>query len=348
MKRFMPVLILATLLLSIAVQMPLCPSNADNDRGMAISAADLPDDLQAYDVKDYFLPVQDKRVGYVQALTGTVVVVREKFGQAYYATKGDAIFQHDSFVTLKKARCRIKFTTQDVVTMGANTRMTVEQLVDDRTNKEKKSFLSMLRGKAMFYVVRLFKYKRTQASVSTPTAVCGVRGTQFGIEIKSNGSNRAQAVPVYLADAAGGTGFLLSQTTPGDQTIVYFYDGQGELCSADGENCFPVRQGESGLVDQEGNVFVGLADPDQADQFRRDTDIGPGTGDEDYSDKFNEQPPWRGTFPDKVEPETIGEHSKDVKDESIDQRDGFEHSPPPNPTGGPSDVIPIDGATGLN
>ena len=311
---------------------------AENERGMAVPQQRLPDDLQRYDIKDYFLPSPDKRVGYIQAIVGSVVVIREKSDQAYFAAKGDAIFPQDAFVTLKNARCRIKFTTQDVVTMGANTRITVDELVDDRQAKAKKSLLSMLRGKAMFYVVRLFKYKRTQASVTTPTAVCGVRGTQFGVEIQPDNSRRAMTIPLYLADASGSHGYLLSQAVPGSQTIVYFFDGQGELCNADGGNCFPVKQGESGLVDQEGSVFVSVADPDQADQFRRDTDIGPGTGDDDFSDKYNEKPPWRGTFPDKVEPEALGEHTKDAKDESIYQRDGFEHAPPQNPTGGPSDL----------
>jgi hypothetical protein len=337
MKRNMPVLFFFALFLVTALLSAPAWANPGSERGMAISATDLPEDLQAYDVKDYFLPAQDEQVGYIQTLMGTVVVVREKMQQAYFATKGDAIFQADTFVTLETSRCRIKFTTQDVVTMGANTRIRVDALVDDRKARQKKSLLSMLRGKAMFYVVRLFKYKRTQASVKTPTAVCGVRGTQFGIEIQGKASRRAQAVPIYLADAAGSTGLLLSQAAGGDQTIVYFYDGQGELCNADGSNCFPVQKGESGLVDPEGNVYVSVADPDKAAQFRRDTDIGPGAGEEDYSDKTNEKPPWRGTFPDKVEPETLGEHTKDAKDESIDQGTGVERLPHQGPVGGPND-----------
>jgi hypothetical protein len=339
MKRNMPKTFFVVLFALAGLLTTLSLTSASNDRGMAVPQQDLPTDLEAYDVKDFFIPAQADKVGYIQTIIGHVVVVHEETGQAYFAVKGDAIFQQDSFITLENARCRIKFTTQDVVTMGANTRITVNELVDDRKSKKKKSLLSMLRGKAMFYVVRLFKYKRTEAAVKTPTAVCGVRGTQFGIEIQNADGGRAQAVPIYLADASGGSWPLLAQAGTGEQTIVYFYDGQGELCNAEGGGCFPVKQGDSGLVDQEGNVYVSTADPDKAEQFRRATDVGPGAGEDDYSDKTQEKPLWRGTFPDKVEPEIAGEHTKDAKDEAIYQGDGFEVDHSPTQPGGPTDLI---------
>ena len=344
MKRNRPGTFLVVLLVLTGLLTTLSLTNASSDRGMAVPPQNLPDDLQAYDVKDFFIPAQADKIGYIQTIIGHVVVVREASNQAYFAAKGDALFQQDSFVTLEKARCRIKFTTQDVVTMGANTRITVKELVDDRKSKQKKSLLSMLRGKAMFYVVRLFKYKRTQAAVTTPTAVCGVRGTQFGIEIQNAKGSQAQAVPVYLADASGETWPLLAQAANGDQTVVYFYDGKGELCNAAGSNCFPVMQGESGLVDPEGNVYVSVADPGRADQFRRDTDVGPGAGEDDYSGKLNEKPAWPGTFSDKVEPDIDGEHIKDAKDEAIYERDGFEddHRPTQPIDTQPIDTLPID------
>jgi hypothetical protein len=62
--------------------------------------------------------------------------------------------------------------------------------------------VSIFRGKAMFFVVKLFKFRKTAASVNTPTAVCGVRGTKFGVEVTQEGSKSARAIPVYLADLA--------------------------------------------------------------------------------------------------------------------------------------------------
>jgi hypothetical protein len=325
MKRNTPMTFLVALFVLAGLLTTLSLTNASSDRGNVAPSQILPADLQAIDIKDFFLPAQGQPVGHISTIVGHMVVLREGTNQAYFAAKGDAIYQQDSFITLQGSRCRIKFTTQDVVTMAENTRITVQALVDDRKAKQKKSLLSMLRGKAMFYVVRLFKYRRTEASVTTPTAVCGVRGTQFGIEIQGSGGNRAQAVPVYLADASGGTWPLLARASSGDQTVVYFYDGQGQLCNAGGGNCFPVSKGESGLVDEQGKVYVTMADPDRADQFRRDTDVEPGAGDDDYSDKSNETPDRIGTFPDPVEQEIGGEYTKDSKDEGIHHRDGYDH-----------------------
>ena len=54
----------------------------------------------------------------------------------------------------------------------------------------------MLRGKVMFYAVRLFKYRTASMSVKTPTAVVGVRGTKFGVEVRMMGADVAQSTPL--------------------------------------------------------------------------------------------------------------------------------------------------------
>ena len=64
---------------------------------------------------------------------------------------------------------------------------------------EKKSFLGMLRGKVMFYALRLFS-KKTNMMVRTPTAVRGVIGTKFGVHVYQLHEGRADAHNIVLAN----------------------------------------------------------------------------------------------------------------------------------------------------
>lgn len=321
MKRNILVALLVLAVLSAGLLTTYALIGAETNRGNAVPVDRLPDELKLLGVKDFYLPLDEKPVGYIVTIIGNVAVLREDTRQAYFAAEGDAIFQQDSFITLKDSRCRIKFTTQDVITMGENTRITVKELIDDRKAKQKKSIFSMLRGKAMFYVVRLFKYRRTESDVRTPTAVCGVRGTQFGVEIRNSGKASAQSKTIYLADAAGAVFPYLAQAeNPGSETVVYFYDGAGELCNAAGE-CFPVKEGESGLVDREGNVYVEVMDPEKGKVFIQETEVvKPETTDEPPTDPGSGE---RELHEEDFESLTK-DPTQDLKEQRIDDGDGFD------------------------
>ncbi len=321
MKRNILVALLVLAFLSAGLLTTHSLTGAETNRGNAVPRDRLPNELKLLDVRDFYLPLDEKPVGYIITIIGHIAVLREDTRQAYFAAEGDAIFQQDSFITLKDSRCRIKFTTQDVITMGENTRITVKELIDDRKAKKKKSIFSMLRGKAMFYVVRLFKYRRTESAVRTPTAVCGVRGTQFGVEIRGSGKESAQSKTIYLADASGAVFPYLAQAEgPGSETVVYFYDGEGELCNAAGD-CFPVKEGESGLVDPEGNVYVDVMDPEKGRVFVQETEVvKPETTDEPPADPGSgEREIYEEDFKTITEDPT-----QDLKERVIDDGDGFD------------------------
>jgi hypothetical protein len=202
------------------------------------------------DVKDYYIAAADRPAGWIRTVIGHVVVLHEDTGQAYFATGGDAIFKHDVVFTLKESRCRLKFTTDDIITMGDNARVGIEEYVDDRVKQKKSSVFSMLRGKAMFYALRLFKYRTASSSVKTPTAIIGVRGTQFGVEVRKIGDNRAAGRPVYLADASdSGLKYLLSQLDPAQfEVTTHCFDGIIDTVSLIDNITTVLTQGQSQAV----------------------------------------------------------------------------------------------------
>ena len=185
---------------------------AQQNRGMGIPAADLPEDLRKLDVKDHFIPSDFREVGVLHAMNGHVVVVHRAKGEAFFGKPGDKIYENDEMNTLDDSRCRIRFYSDDVVNMAPDTQFAVEAFEDQRTEGKKRSLFSMVKGKAMFYALRLFRYKDTRFKVKTPTAVVGVRGTKFGLDVFwLNEGTTAGSNGIQVADSGRGFDVLLAQ-----------------------------------------------------------------------------------------------------------------------------------------
>ncbi|MEW6673504.1 MAG: FecR family protein, partial [Thermodesulfobacteriota bacterium] len=261
---------------------------AAQEKGASNEPAGLPEALKGMAVSDTFIPLFAEVVGTIQSVNGRLIVRHGDTVRAYYAAAGNPLYENDTLYTLNESRCRIKFITEDIITMGANSSISVDQLVDDRNGQEKRSVFSMLKGKAMFYALRLFRYKKITAEVHTPTAVAGIRGTKFGIEVIETERRQALVRSVYLADASGGLlPGLIAQNSPGEgsQTIVYGFDGEVEVTATGGGSTQVVGAGENVTIGPEGVGGVETTPPDVAQQFVGETDApsgetggGEGTG----------------------------------------------------------------------
>lgn len=232
MKKYILVVLIALAFLFVGPQTVFSQTDTAPDRGNAVPAEALPEDLQGVAVKDYYIDSAARPAGFLRTVIGHVVVVHEDTGQAFFAAAGDAVFKHDAIFTLEDARCRIKFTTDDIITMGEKARIGISEYIDDRVRKKKTSIFSMLRGKAMFYALRLFKYRSVSSSVKTPTAIIGVRGTKFGVEVVEIDAKIAQSTPIYLADASGsGAQYLAREAGKKTKTKVHCFRGGLDVTS---------------------------------------------------------------------------------------------------------------------
>ncbi|MBW1806461.1 MAG: FecR domain-containing protein [Deltaproteobacteria bacterium] len=171
------------------------------NRGGAVPVDRLPERLKGIDIKDYFVKSNFKRVGVIHAMIGTVIVIHKADKSAYFGKEGDYIYENDSLETLSDSKCRLKFINHDVVSMSVNSNIDVDEVALDRRKQEKKSFFSMLKGKAMFYSLRLFSVKKNNMRLKTPTAVVGVRGTKFGVDIYKLDERTGESRGILLAEA---------------------------------------------------------------------------------------------------------------------------------------------------
>ena len=110
-------------------------------------------------------------IGTVGNLAGYVVV--ERNGVKYATAAGVPIHAGDVVHTGKSGRLRILFTDNSVMSIGRDSQVEIKQL----TNAKDRSFdIMVLAGRFKMDVAKWFR-GTTKGTVSTPTAVAGVRGT---------------------------------------------------------------------------------------------------------------------------------------------------------------------------
>ena len=130
-------------------------------------------------IKDEFSPGLGTPVGKVLLVQGEAVIMHEEKGFGYRMRKGLPLFKGDTIVTLPKARVRMGLNDGSVITMASKTKMVINRSVFDRVKKRFASFLRMSVGKARFWVKKTVEGRHPEYRVKTPTAVVGVRGSDF-------------------------------------------------------------------------------------------------------------------------------------------------------------------------
>jgi len=243
---------------SVAFLIVFAVAAAEN-RGNAAPRSLLPDDLRGVAIADSFLASEGKEAGVIQGVAGSVIVRRTGPNQAYYAAPGDTLYEKDTIYTVKDSRCKFKLLSGDQVTMGEKTKIAIRGFLLDRAKKTKSSAFQMLSGKAIFLAVRLAGFRQRSMTVETETAVSGVRGTRFGVEIRKSGGKAAAPVPVQVASLSDDAFLNLAQSTGGNGSVTVVHGIEGKVAvqsRQDGrsQTLGPGRSIESSLAGL-GNVF---------------------------------------------------------------------------------------------
>ena len=119
------------------------------------------------------------KVGEITVMEGDATVVRAGTSASKTLGLGDAVYQNDMITTGAGGRLRITFLDESIVSIASNTSMKVTEYVYDPQQQTRSSGLSLLWGKIKCLVNDLAGYKSKKFTVTTSTAVAGVRGTDF-------------------------------------------------------------------------------------------------------------------------------------------------------------------------
>ena len=181
---------------------------------MAVSARSvLPEDVV---VSDTFYPGFGAPIGQIQRVRGEVVGVHSHAEtQGFRLRPKNRLYKDDTIYTMEKGKIRFRMNDGSILSLASQTKLELNKSVYDRKKKSRSSFLNMAFGKARFLVVKLVNFKRSEFKVKTPTAVCGVRGSDYVIEVYEDESVfialEKTTIEIYSSEDPGADPMVLEE-----------------------------------------------------------------------------------------------------------------------------------------
>lgn len=125
--------------------------------------------------------VQATEIATIKVLHGAVSV--ERAGKNLPGTLGLGLEETDQVVTGTDGAVGITFQDNSLLSLGPNSRLTVDHFQFDSTTHEGSFETSLKHGKLAVISGKIAKHKEDAMKVRTPSSVIGVRGTEFVVEV---------------------------------------------------------------------------------------------------------------------------------------------------------------------
>ena len=120
-----------------------------------------------------------QEVGTVAAIEGTAEIGRQEVWTA--AVIGAAVHQGDVLRTGSPGRLRVVFQDDSVLSLTEDSRVVVDESVFNPSTGKVHSLLGLLQGQVSALVSEYYHRSGATYEIKTPTAVAGVRGTEFSV-----------------------------------------------------------------------------------------------------------------------------------------------------------------------
>jgi len=222
-------------------------------------------------MEETYSPGRGRSVGMVQQVLGDVVIMHGNVLKGYSAKRGIRLYKGDTIMTLESGRIRFKLNDGSILSLASETKLKLTKSVYNKKKKRRSSFFQMALGKARFLVVKVLNFKRSEFKVKTPTAVCGVRGSDFILE-----ATEGETIATALADTEleyRGLAFL-------EEPPVILMDFESSTTRKGGRPSTPMKLPQDRLQDLR-DLFIGVApgkgaaaDEDGMSQDAEDDDTG--------------------------------------------------------------------------
>jgi len=125
---------------------------------------------------------QEQAIGQINTASGTVSV--ERSGQQQPLKIGDQVYQKDVVVTGANSSVGITFADNSVFSTGPNSRLALDQFHFDSNNFKGDMLAKLQKGTLTVVSGDIARSSPGNMKIETPTAILGVRGTTFAIEVK--------------------------------------------------------------------------------------------------------------------------------------------------------------------
>lgn len=129
---------------------------------------------------------EEPKAGFVKNVSGQAFVERNKVLMDAHVK--DKLIENDILVTGRNGSMGVILQDNSVMSIGPNTRLIISKFVFEPENK-KFSFIAQIKKGSLVYLTGLIaKLNHKGVRFETPTAVCGVRGTHFAINVDNLGN----------------------------------------------------------------------------------------------------------------------------------------------------------------
>ena len=162
--------------------------------------------------------------GKLTSVEGKVKVFRKGKTRGIRAKVGTQVFPGDRIKTYKNSKAQLTLRDKSKIIISAKSNMKVGKFVLDRKTEKRSAFLSILSGKIRVIAQKMYRmtssgkrklWKNAEFKIKTPTAVVGVKGTDF-------------VVTVTMKDGTTYTGIIVIEGAVAAQAI----DRLGKLSAA--------------------------------------------------------------------------------------------------------------------
>jgi hypothetical protein len=130
-----------------------------------------------------FKPGKGKPIGTLNAIKGMVLAIHSDEKTAYILKKGNKLYTHDTLISEEQSKAQAELNDGSFISLGPYTKMVFDKSVYDPSKPARNSLLNLLFGKARFIVTKLANFRSSPFKVRTPTAVAGVRGSDFALSV---------------------------------------------------------------------------------------------------------------------------------------------------------------------
>jgi len=143
-----------------------------------------------------FKPGEGPSIGTVQKIQGTAYVIHQNQMVAYTLKNNFLLYQNDTLVTGKRSRINAIMNDRSVLALAPHAKLVLTQIEYDPDTETRSTFMNLLWGSVRFIVQKV--KGKPNFRVKTPTAVAGVRGTDFALSVTPI-SDEMSALERFLA-----------------------------------------------------------------------------------------------------------------------------------------------------
>jgi hypothetical protein len=139
-----------------------------------------------------FEPAAAPPIGAVEQTQGQAWIIHQGSKLAYTAARDQPLFTGDTLVTDTKAQLRCRLDDRSTFAMAGHSKLVLDKSVYDPDKDRRESVLQLLFGRARFIVNHLKGSYANDYQVRTPTAICGVRGSDFVVAVQPTDTTTAR------------------------------------------------------------------------------------------------------------------------------------------------------------